>query len=63
MDVSWPKGASVNNAVHKFKYLDTYFALLYPSIDHVVEKVKQLGPSSLLYKVDISRAFRHQFMY
>ena len=59
MEISWPKGASVKNAIHKFKYLDTYFALLYPSIDHVVKKVKQSGPGSLLYKVDISRAFMH----
>ena len=40
--------------------MDTYLALLYPSIDHVLEKVKQLGPGSLLYTVDISRAFRHR---
>ena len=59
MDLSWPKGASINSAIHKFKYLDTYFSLSYPSIDHIVHHVKQLGPGSLLYKVDISRAFRH----
>ena len=59
MDISWPKGASINNAIHKFKYLDTYFSLSYPSIDHIVQQVKQLGPGSLLYKVDISRSFCH----
>ena len=59
MDLSWPKGASVNNAIHKFRYLDTYFSLSYPSIDHIVEKVRSLGPGSLLLKVDISRAFCH----
>ena len=57
MDLSWPKGAAANNAIHKLCYLNTYFTLQYPSIDHIVEKVKQLGPGSLLYKVD--RAFRH----
>ena len=56
MDLSWPKGASVNNAIHKFKYI---LCLLYPSIDQVVEKIKQLGPGSLLCKVEINRAFRH----
>ena len=25
----------------------------------MVEQVKQIGPGTLLYKVDISRAFRH----
>ena len=28
MDLSWPKGASINSAIHKFKYLDTYFPYL-----------------------------------
>ena len=57
--LSWPKGFAVNTAIHKFRYLNTYLTLQYPSIDHIVEKVKNLGPGSLLYKVDISRAFRH----
>ena len=59
MDLSWPKGFSVNDAIHKCKYLDSYFTLQYPSIDHIIDKVKAIGPGSLLYKVDISRAFRH----
>ena len=59
MDLSWPKGFSVNDAIHKCKYLDSYFTLQYPSIDHIINKVKAIGPGSLLYKVDISRAFRH----
>ena len=32
MDVSWPTGFSVNDAIHKCKYLDSYFTLQYPSI-------------------------------
>ena len=59
MDLSWSKGSSVNDATHKCKYLDSYFSLQYPSIDRIVEKVKEIGPGALLYKVDISRAFRH----
>ena len=58
VDLSWPKGASVNDFVHKCKYLDTYFTLQYPSIDDITNKLKELGPGALLYKVDISRAFR-----
>ena len=57
MDLSWPKGFSVNDAIHKCKYLDSYFTLQYPSIDHIIEKVKNAGLGALLYKVDISRAF------
>ena len=59
MDLSWPKGASVNDAICKFKYLDSYFTLPYPSIDHIIKRIKEFGPGALLYKVDISRAFRH----
>ena len=53
MDLSWPKGFSVNDAIHKCNYLDSYFALQCPSIDHILEKVKNIGPG------DIRRAFRH----
>ena len=40
MDLSWPKGASVNDFVHKCKYLDTYFTLQYPSVDDITNKLK-----------------------
>ena len=43
----------------KNKYLDSYYYLSYPSVDHLVNKLKRLGPGALIYKVDISRAFRH----
>ena len=59
MDLSWPKGFSVNHGVSKNSYLDTYFTLHYPSIDHIVQAIRDLGPDALLYKIDISRAFRH----
>ena len=41
------------------RYLDSYYYLSYPSIDNIVDGLKKLGPGALLYKVDISRAFRH----
>ena len=59
MDLSWPLGQSVNAGVKKNSYFGTYFDLKYPSIDHIVKKLKALGTGALLYKVDISRAFRH----
>ena len=46
MDLSWSKGFCVNDAIHKCKYVDPY------CLDPV-------GPETLLYEVDISRAFRH----
>ena len=59
LDLSWPKGHSVNAGVKKNSYLGAYFDLKYPSIDHVVKKLKIMGTGALLYKVDISHAFRH----
>ena len=51
LDLSWLKCASVNGGVSSDVYLDTYFKLRYPSIDDITYK--------LIFKVDISRAFRH----
>ena len=59
IDLSWPKGHAVNTGVHKSKYLGTYFKLQYPSVDNITEALNNLGPGAMLYKVDISRAFRH----
>ena len=59
VDLSWPHGCSVNDGVYKNRYLDSYYYLSYPSIDNIVDRLKKLGPGALIYKVDISRAFRH----
>ena len=57
VDLSWPKGQSVNAAVQKDKYLGSDFVLNYPSVDDIVKRVIELGPGSLLCKVDIRRVF------
>ena len=59
VDLRWPKDQSVNAGVKKELYLGAYFDLKYPFIAHIVNKLKPLGPGVLLYKVDISCAFRH----
>ena len=59
LDLSFPSGQSVNDGVSKNKYLGSYFDLKYPSVDHIVDSLKQLGTGALLYKIDIKRAFRH----
>ena len=57
--MSFPQGKSVNDAVQKDIYLNTYFELNYPPVDAVINRLKLLGTEALLYKIDISRAFRH----
>ena len=59
MDLSWPKNGSVNDGVASSEYLGTEFQLHYPSIDDFVKRVVQLGPACKIFKIDISRAFRH----
>ena len=58
MDLSWPEGHSVNFGVSKDRYLGTEFILKYPSIDTITSSLKKLGPAAMIYKIDISRAFR-----
>ena len=59
MDLSWPKVASVNDGVKKDVYLGTEYDLRYPSVDTITNSLKILGTSAQMYKIDISRAFRH----
>ena len=57
MDLSWPKGNSVNCGVRKDVYLDTEFILKDPSVDCITSFLRKLGPAAMIYKIDISRAF------
>ena len=59
IDLSWPHGASVNSGIDKDTYLDSAFTLTFPTVDHITSELKRLGRGTLLYKIDVSRAFRH----
>ena len=59
VDLSFPHGYSVNAGVQSDTYLNTPFLLTLPTIDNITNKVKQLGKGCHLYKIDLSRAFRH----
>ena len=59
IDLSFSKGHAINSNISKDIYLGTPFLLTLLSIDHITAKVRQLGRGSHLYKVDITRAFRH----
>ena len=59
IDLSWPIGESVNSGVTPDKYLGVDFILSYPSVDNIVNEVLKLGKGCQIFKVDISRAFRH----
>ena len=59
VDLSYPKGRGINAGIDKYSYLGSKFLLTLPSVDHITNKIKKLGRGALLYKIDISRAFRH----
>ena len=59
IDLSWPIGHSVNSGVDSDRYLGADFILTYPSVDNITDEVLKLGKGCKIFKVDISRAFRH----
>ena len=59
IDLSWPVGESVNAGIDKDTYLGSQFDLRFPSVDDITDELRKLGKGALLYKVDVSRAFRH----
>ena len=59
IDLSWPKDASVNLGVDKNSYLATDFLLNLPTVDHITSELKTIGRGAHLFKVDVSRVFRH----
>ena len=48
IDLSWPKGFSVNDGVARNTYLQTYFTLRYPSVDLITQALCELGPDALI---------------
>ena len=59
IDLSWPKNASVNMGVDKNSYLGSEFSLTFPTIDDITKELVKNGPGCHIYKIDVSRAFRH----
>ena len=57
-DLSFPHGKSVNAGIQKDIYLGTPFLLKLPTIDTITDQIKKLDKGCMLYKVDVSRAFR-----
>ena len=58
MDLSWPWGYSVNDGIAKDIYLGCEVSVHYPSLDDLLARVVELGSGCLLFKTDLSRAYR-----
>ena len=59
IDLSWPKGHSVNAGIDKNSYLNSEFALQFPTVDHIVNELNRVGRGALFFKIDVSGVFHH----
>ena len=50
MDMSFPKGNSINDGIDKDTYLDEQISLKYPTVCKLVEIVKRKGKGCMLFK-------------
>ena len=58
LDLSYPKGRSVNDGIRKDRYCGTPVKLSYPTIDTLAERIQKLGPGCKIWKIDLSRYFK-----
>lgn len=58
LDLSFPKGNSINDFISKDFYLGENIDLVYPKVDDFVQLIKQKGKGCLLFKTDLRRAYR-----
>ena len=59
MDFSFPHGHSVNDGIARERYLGEDYKLRYPTVDDFAALILSKGKGCHMYKVDISRAYRH----
>ena len=58
VDLSFPKGDSVNATIPKNSYLGEPFHLTFPTVDALIAMVKHKGQGCALFKRDLQRAYR-----
>ena len=61
LDMSYPPGNSINDGIEKDVYLDIQKKLELPSIDKLVQRIKQLGKGCKMFKIDLVRAYRQVY--
>ena len=62
VDLSIPRGNSINDGIDKDNYVGLEEKLTLPSIDALAEKIAQLGKNCRVFKIDLSRAYRQIFI-
>ena len=59
LDLSYPKGASLNDQVDRSLFDASAFTLKLPTVDDVVKKINKHGDDVTLSKIDVARVFRN----
>ena len=59
LDLSYPRGASLNDQVDRELFDASEFVLKLPTVDDVVEQIIKTGDDVTLSKIDVARAFRN----
>ena len=59
LNLSYPKGNSVNDHVDKQHFDHNKFILIFPTIDDIANEIVSIGKDTLLAKIDVARAFRN----
>ena len=59
LNLSHPKGTSLNDQVDRLRFDGVTFNLKFPSIDNITEEILRIGEGVTLAKIDVSRAFRN----
>ena len=63
LDLSMPKGNSVNSYINKDIYLGEETNLVFPKVDDFVKLVRSKGKGCLMYKKDLRKAYRLLSVY
>lgn len=58
LDLSWPRGSSVNDFISKKEYVGQEVKLSYPTVDSLINIIRRKGMGCLMFKKDLSRAYR-----
>ncbi|MES9881884.1 MAG: hypothetical protein ABW185_13480 [Sedimenticola sp.] len=62
LDLSFPKGNSLNDTILKDFYLGQKVSLVYPKVDDIVDMIRVKGRHCLLFKKDLRKAFRQIYL-
>ena len=56
-DLSFPIGEAVNDGMIKDNYLGHHIKLSFPRVDNLALRIYNLGPTAMMFKVDLSKIF------